>query len=630
MALPQVGVEFVATAETEVATKKVIAFTDTIDDIPAKTSSARGAASKLGDAMQRLGRKTGGSVTQIRMLPQQLSQVFQQAAAGTSILNALAIQAFDIGAAFGAVGVAAGIAAGVGIPLLVAAFSDANAETRDYIDVISDAEAALQSYNDAAQLAKITTGELAERFLEVTPGATAFARALSGIAEREALARIQEAVDLVALFGREAGQGADSLRGETAAVAAVFDVNVALAFGRAALEARDRAREMTEAFVRSQIELENAGDDLEAQSQILQRMLRQANELANETGGITAEEDKLLRSIADALALVEGQIDATNRAKAETLDLAARWSDVQVASSNALEVAAMLESPVRRAANAAADFATNLFTAARTQAQIIDTATRRGGGRGGDPRTMGLGATDLPLLRMGGEFIPGADDPRLGGGAGGGGAGDGRLQSLIETLQTEQELAEQFRQEGLELLMSASEAELEALGGINEAKLRLEEEFQERMRAIREKGHETDLSMTLGAGATILGALGQFNDKALKLAKVAGAAQALVSTFQGQAEALKLPFPENLAAAAIVGAKGLGLVAAIKGVSGSGGGGGVGGAAAGAAGAVAATPQPLAINISGAGPDQFFTGSALFDAFVDAARDRGLDVVFST
>jgi hypothetical protein len=69
---------------------------------------------------------------------------------------------------------------------------------------------------------------------------------------------------------------------------------------------------------------------------------------------------------------------------------------------------------------------------------------------------------------------------------------------------------------------------------------------------------------------------------------VFGAAQALISTYQGAAEALKLPFPKNLAAAAAVIAKGIGFVQAIKGMNegggapsaGAGGGAGGGGAAA--------------------------------------------------
>ena len=216
------------------------------------------------------------------------------------------------------------------------------------------------------------------------------------------------------------------------------------------------------------------------------------------------------------------------------------------------------------------------------------------------------------------------------GGGGGGGGDDGRLESLVEQLQTEQELAEQFRADGLELLKTASVAELEALGGINEAKLRLEQEYQDRLAGIKKQSADSQLALTLGAGSDVLNALGAFNDKAFKAAKVAAAAQALVSTFQGAAEALKLPFPANLAAAAAVTAKGLGLVAAIKGVSSSGvGGGGAGTAAA----APVAAQSPLNVRLSGLGAGDSITGgqlSSLFDRLKDEAGDRGLNVSFAT
>lgn len=206
--------------------------------------------------------------------------------------------------------------------------------------------------------------------------------------------------------------------------------------------------------------------------------------------------------------------------------------------------------------------------------------------------------------------------------AGGGGGGDNGLDTLIDSLRTEQEIAEQFRAEGLALLMTASEAELEALGGINEAKLRLEQEYQDRLAGIKQQAADGQLALTLGAGSDVLSALGAFNDKAFKAAKVAAAAQALVSTFQGAAEALKLPFPANIAAAAAVTAKGLGLVAAIKGVSSSGGGGSAGGGA-GAAAAPVAAQSPLDVNVSGIGGGGLNTGqlNSIFDHIRDGISD---------
>ena len=107
---------------------------------------------------------------------------------------------------------------------------------------------------------------------------------------------------------------------------------------------------------------------------------------------------------------------------------------------------------------------------------------------------------------------------------------------------------------------------------------------------------------------------------------MAGAAQALISTYQGAAEALKLGFPQNMAAVAAVMAKGLGLVAAIKGVSSSGGGGGAGGGGAGAAAAAAPAQTPLNVRLSGLGAGDSITGgqlSSLFDRLQDEAGDRG-------
>lgn len=74
-------------------------------------------------------------------------------------------------------------------------------------------------------------------------------------------------------------------------------------------------------------------------------------------------------------------------------------------------------------------------------------------------------------------------------------------------------------------------------------------------------------------------------DSLLKAQRVFGAASALISTYTGAAEALKLPFPYNLAAAGKVIAAGLGFVNAIKG-------GGSGGSSASAASSAATRQEP--------------------------------------
>lgn len=69
---------------------------------------------------------------------------------------------------------------------------------------------------------------------------------------------------------------------------------------------------------------------------------------------------------------------------------------------------------------------------------------------------------------------------------------------------------------------------------------------------------------------------GSNNEKFLRAQKIFAAASALISTYQGAAKALELPFPYNIAAAGKVIAAGMGFISAIKG-SGSGGSSGGGG-----------------------------------------------------
>jgi hypothetical protein len=138
--------------------------------------------------------------------------------------------------------------------------------------------------------------------------------------------------------------------------------------------------------------------------------------------------------------------------------------------------------------------------------------------------------------------------------------------------------------------------------------------------------------MALGAGEQILNAIGQTNAKALKVAKVFGAAQALVSAYQGAAEALKLPFPANIAAAATVLAKGIGFVNAIRSVNSGGGGGGATGGGGGGPSAQSQAPAqtPLDVRLTGFGPNDLFTGDmigGLLDRLSTEAGDRGYRIM---
>ena len=191
-----------------------------------------------------------------------------------------------------------------------------------------------------------------------------------------------------------------------------------------------------------------------------------------------------------------------------------------------------------------------------------------------------------------GGFKPGAD--RSGGGTSGGGTGGGmtgRVQALLESLQTEREIIADWYEESLETLQMATDAELEAIGGRHAAIERLEEEHQARLLGIKEMGNEWGVSAALQGGEEMLTALGSVNKKALKVAKVFGAARAWVDTLTGAAAELKAG-TFGFARAAAVLAKGAAFVASIKGVSDSGGNAGSGGGGSSASTATASAAQP--------------------------------------
>ena len=129
------------------------------------------------------------------------------------------------------------------------------------------------------------------------------------------------------------------------------------------------------------------------------------------------------------------------------------------------------------------------------------------------------------------------------------------------------------------------------------------------------------------AASDIVGSMAQV----FKGSKPLAIAQALINTWQGATEALKLPWPQNLAAFATTLATGMNAVNNIKSTT-PGGGGGGGGGSAGTAATSGAPPQPLEARISGVSPDTLFSGASitgLFDALQDEAGDRGLSVSFA-
>jgi hypothetical protein len=205
-------------------------------------------------------------------------------------------------------------------------------------------------------------------------------------------------------------------------------------------------------------------------------------------------------------------------------------------------------------------------------------------------------AEDLERIRNPGApdvTVPGNRGPRPGDASnnagGGGGAIDNSLQlererilARLEVIRqghlTEQEQMMEALQEKQNTIDEAFQKELISAEQHNEMMRKVEEDHQNRIRAIRDAANNNLLTST----GRVLGAVGNViksgGEKNLKVVQGLGIAQALINAWVGASEALKLPFPANMAAFASVLATGLNAVANIRRVSSSGGGSSSGGA----------------------------------------------------
>ena len=238
------------------------------------------------------------------------------------------------------------------------------------------------------------------------------------------------------------------------------------------------------------------------------------------------------------------------------------------------------------------------------------------------------------------DLLPGATGlvpSRNTGGDGGGGGTNQRqtqLEMLIDSLRTERETVEVWRAEQLELLAQYSDAELAAIGGANEAKLRLEEEYQERLRGIREGangGALADAASFFGGMAEVARAGGE---KTLKITQALAATQGVINSYLAFTEVLKdpafigRPWARAGAAAAAL-AQGLSAVASIRSAS---SGGARTGAGRGATASTAAAPSsPVSVAIQGLNPGDLYSGASvigLVDAVQKELRNRGAIISF--
>ena len=233
----------------------------------------------------------------------------------------------------------------------------------------------------------------------------------------------------------------------------------------------------------------------------------------------------------------------------------------------------------------------------------------------------------------GGQLVFGGmegDIPAARGRSGAGGAAPG-IGGFAQSLLTQMEQLELFRENALEQLENFNSLELELLGGHAEAKFRIEQEYQGRLDALRRESRQQTLSETsslFGALANIASVGGQ---KTVKAVATFQAIEGTINAYGAAIKALNTPgisLAGRFAAYASVLGAGLKGVAAIRSAGGVGGGGG--GAASVEPIPATASAAPQRVIIEGIDRDSLISGeqlSRLFDRLYEENNERG--VVFS-
>jgi len=303
-------------------------------------------------------------------------------------------------------------------------------------------------------------------------------------------------------------------------------------------------------------------------------------------------------------------------------------SGMSQAAVEALQFAGIdLSSGVSAAAKEAASLAAEMGIALSDAISLMNLrGSLEYSGRGGDPRDFMPGGSE--------SYSAGAKPftyvaPKKTGGGGGISAEERKLQTLIDNLQSEREVINEWYEESKTTLQTASETELSIIGGKHEAMLRLEQEYQDKLKGIRDENNMSALSGAetfFGGMADIARAGG---DKTVKAMRIFSAAQALINSYVAFTEVLKDPSfigrPwARFGAAASALSSGLAAVASIK--SGSAGSVSRGSATVSSSSASSAASAPQTVFIDSIDPESLYSGKSLinlFDAFYNENDKRG-------
>ena len=548
------------------------------------SAGAAVAATKTTGAMGRLGSVSTQTRSRIQQTSFQLQDIIVQLQGGTRASVALSQQLPQMAGAFGAVGAAIGVGVALGIPAVALAMNALRTESVSLEERMEALEELSDSLTATLDILKMSVSELSDEY------------AGASLRVRE-LAALQAGIQIAAATAAFAGQ-AEMLK----EVSAQF-----ITSSESGLRFESTIDRINNAFGTSRTEsiaLEASLQELytaegfEAQQVALEGLSRLMREFGVDASNLPPEFVKALD---------------------EMINLSRETDGARVIADQLVEAVAEIAPNIDPATTAATALKEELAAALGLMNSINQQSSLTYSGRGGDPSSFSNDYTNEQGYKSPADLIKEAGAKEGARGARTAEAAEkaraAAVEALRESLQTEDEILEEWRASSLQALAEANAEELAAMGGHSQAKLRLEAEYQERLSGLRQGYNGDGLAQAGVFFGDMANAMQGGSEKMLRIAKVFGAAQSLINSYQAYTEVLKTPglplFARIPAAVAVLGA-GLGMVSAIKGVSSGGGGGGGGGAAAAspsipsaAAGGGTGGGSPTNVAISLQGGDMF-------------------------
>ena len=647
-----------------------------ITDQQYKTSLANLAVSQdaAAAATSRTRRAMGHSSVITQQAGYQIGDFLVQVQSGTNAMVAFGQQATQVAGTLTILGgkwVLIGSALGILIPLttaLAAAFMRTRGESKTLEGGIDDLSSAISDYSGFVDTATMGTEDLAGKFGSVGSQAKEVAGFLAAWARIDAVEKMDAAVktlaesfggisdDLIAvtdqtralaegILGVGVTEFSNDMLSTVADLSSEFDVSTQSAYqlvdAMRGFAKADGVTDQVAATVALNNKFIEVFGSIESIPPELREVARQAGLIALQAGEIEGAAD----DISENFGKVTWEIKESVSQAIQLRDVMNQVASAGLTTSDRAQVlrAQIVAARGGRsavAAGASAETAIELARAGATADQIARISQEAGVAA---EEVATLEKTLSGLLNPKKESSKGANER------------ESKLESFIASLQTERESLNSWYGEQQELLATFNESELEAIGGQAEAKLRLEQEYSNRLVQIKKQEADILRSASTSLYSDLTGLLDMFAGKSkaaaiasIALNKALAIAQAIQNTSVAVTKALIVD-PTGILAArvatlgkiqvGIIAATGLAQAAQAGGGSGGGsGGGGRTSSRTTPSGAEASVPTPSApqaqrVLIKGLGPKDLLTGEMLqelFDKLYDENQERGAVFMVST